>query len=53
MVMVWDANQKGAFGAGHMAIVVTDWARTHLGASGKSPLVQLRDEAVEHYCAAG
>jgi len=37
MVMVWDANQKGAYGDGHMAIVVTAWARSHLGASGKSP----------------
>ena len=37
VVMVWDANKKGAFGAGHMAIVVTAWSRTNLGASGKSP----------------
>ena len=37
MVVVWDANQKGAFGAGHMAIAVTAWSRNHLGASGKSP----------------
>lgn len=38
MVMVWDAYTKGATSAdGHMAIVVTDWSRTHLGASGKSP----------------
>jgi hypothetical protein len=37
MVMVWDAGQKGAFGSGHMAIVVTSWSREHLGASGRSP----------------
>jgi hypothetical protein len=37
MVMVWDAKKKGAFGDGHMAIVVTDWSGTYLGAIGKSP----------------
>jgi hypothetical protein len=37
MVMVWGTNTHGAFGEGHMAIVVNAWARVHLGATGKSP----------------
>jgi hypothetical protein len=37
MVIVWDANEKGASGAGHMAIIVDAWSRKHLSASGKSP----------------
>lgn len=36
-IVVWDPNQHGASPDGHMAIVVTTWSRSVLGASGESP----------------